>query len=384
MSLATRCTQCGTVFRVAQDQLKVSEGWVRCGRCDEVFSALEGLFDLERESPPPLPASSAEDIVSHRDQAYAGSHREPEHVARPRLPTPLGRSTRSGAFDQDLGRPAQEEDEDTVVRLSSSTARSRPSAAESDEAEVEGEDETLEESLAPGQSTHDGGPETVIGGSLADVDFADARHSSELLLDPDAAGRPFEPGTAEAEALAIAEQARPAPGFVRKADSRARWQSPLARTGLTVLALLLALGLLLQYVHHDRDLIAARWPAAEPALQAWCGIAGCTIQAPRQLADVRIESSKMTPAPSAAGVADGAVRLSVVLRNHGAIRVLLPSLDVTLTDNAGRTVSRRALSPADFGVTDPVLPSGAESTLQAVLDTGERKAAGYTVDVFYP
>src|SRR3954470_12029440 len=52
MSLATRCTACGTVFRVVQDQLKVSEGWVRCGRCDEVFNAIEGLFDLERDAPP--------------------------------------------------------------------------------------------------------------------------------------------------------------------------------------------------------------------------------------------------------------------------------------------------------------------------------------------
>src|SRR5690606_21024397 len=52
MSLATRCTHCGTIFRVVQDQLKVSEGWVRCGRCDEVFNALEGLFDLTREQPP--------------------------------------------------------------------------------------------------------------------------------------------------------------------------------------------------------------------------------------------------------------------------------------------------------------------------------------------
>ena len=34
MSLATRCTSCGTAFRVVQDQLKVSEGWVRCGRCN--------------------------------------------------------------------------------------------------------------------------------------------------------------------------------------------------------------------------------------------------------------------------------------------------------------------------------------------------------------
>src|SRR5678816_123447 len=64
MSLATRCTSCGTVFRVVQDQLKVSEGWVRCGRCDAVFNALEGLFDLGRDSPPewnggPAPTLSA-------------------------------------------------------------------------------------------------------------------------------------------------------------------------------------------------------------------------------------------------------------------------------------------------------------------------------------
>src|SRR6476620_1776313 len=65
MSLATRCTSCGTAFRVVQDQLKVSEGWVRCGRCNEVFNAIEGLFDLERDMPPddgaaapPPPASS--------------------------------------------------------------------------------------------------------------------------------------------------------------------------------------------------------------------------------------------------------------------------------------------------------------------------------------
>ena len=52
MSLATRCTSCGTAFRVVQDQLKISEGWVRCGQCNAVFNALEGLFDLGRERTP--------------------------------------------------------------------------------------------------------------------------------------------------------------------------------------------------------------------------------------------------------------------------------------------------------------------------------------------
>lgn len=49
--LATRCSACGTVFRVVPDQLRVSEGWVRCGRCSQVFNALEGLVDLETGLP---------------------------------------------------------------------------------------------------------------------------------------------------------------------------------------------------------------------------------------------------------------------------------------------------------------------------------------------
>ena len=55
MSLATRCPACGTVFRVVQDQLKVSQGWVRCGQCHEVFNALESLFELGASAPPPAP-----------------------------------------------------------------------------------------------------------------------------------------------------------------------------------------------------------------------------------------------------------------------------------------------------------------------------------------
>jgi predicted Zn finger-like uncharacterized protein len=43
MSLTTRCPACGTTFRVVPDQLKVSEGWVRCGRCSEVFDARVSL-----------------------------------------------------------------------------------------------------------------------------------------------------------------------------------------------------------------------------------------------------------------------------------------------------------------------------------------------------
>ena len=78
MSLATRCTACDTVFRVVQDQLKVSEGWVRCGRCQTVFSALEGLFDLT-----PEPAAPAAAVVSDEPAALPETVPEPPAPSRP-------------------------------------------------------------------------------------------------------------------------------------------------------------------------------------------------------------------------------------------------------------------------------------------------------------
>jgi predicted Zn finger-like uncharacterized protein len=76
MSLATRCTACGIAFRVVQDQLRVSEGWVRCGQCREVFNALEQLFDLDRDgwpAPPRArpPAPAAPDASSPASDAGA-------------------------------------------------------------------------------------------------------------------------------------------------------------------------------------------------------------------------------------------------------------------------------------------------------------------------
>jgi predicted Zn finger-like uncharacterized protein len=71
MSLATSCSHCGTIFRVVQDQLKASEGWVRCGHCQQVFNALEGLFDLERREPLAAPPSFAESSSSGEFAPFA-------------------------------------------------------------------------------------------------------------------------------------------------------------------------------------------------------------------------------------------------------------------------------------------------------------------------
>jgi predicted Zn finger-like uncharacterized protein len=45
-----------TMFRVVPDQLRISEGWVRCGQCDEVFDASVHMQALNEPLNPPEPA----------------------------------------------------------------------------------------------------------------------------------------------------------------------------------------------------------------------------------------------------------------------------------------------------------------------------------------
>ena len=56
MALATRCPHCQTSFKVANDQLKLHAGLVRCGSCNQTFNGIEHLIPLEN---PAVPASAS-------------------------------------------------------------------------------------------------------------------------------------------------------------------------------------------------------------------------------------------------------------------------------------------------------------------------------------
>ena len=67
MSLITRCPACKTMFKVVPDQLRISEGWVRCGQCSEIFDASKHLQGSEVEAsqatPVGLQAAAAKTAV---------------------------------------------------------------------------------------------------------------------------------------------------------------------------------------------------------------------------------------------------------------------------------------------------------------------------------
>jgi len=229
------------------------------------------------------------------------------------------------------------------------------------------------------ESGHDSTPATRVS-ERDRLEFPDAQFDPEMLADDTLDAQP--PGAEPVPAQPLAATEPPStPSFVQHAQRNARWNTPGMRALQGVVAVVLVAALGLQVAHRFRDLIAARWPGTGPALAAWCGSAGCTIDAPRRIEDVAVESTALARASS---VPDDAFRLSVVLRNRGAMTVALPSVDLSLTDANGQLVSRRMLAPRDFGVASTSMRAGAEAALQLVLSTSGARVTGYTVEVFYP
>lgn len=329
MSQATRCTACGTVFRVVPDQLRVSEGWVRCGRCAEVFNAVENLVD-----PPLTPAGTTNASVT----ASAGAA-----MAR------MGAVPAPGRAEAVLPRSAAAADIDVP--------------------------------LDPAPDAWPAGDRDVS----ADPDDPDERYAASSLppsgFDPSPPLHPL-PASAAGAPAADRSPAQALPSFVRRADRAARWQQPRVRAALAAVALLGLLGLLGQAAHSYRDLLAARWPAAQPLLAQACAVLGCTVQPPRLIDALVVDSSGLLRVERSS-----VYKLSVTLRNRDALAVALPALDLTLTDTQGRLVSRRALRMDELGQTQTSLAAGAELVLQATLQTPETAGAavaGYTIDLFYP
>lgn len=52
MNSLTRCPACSTTYKVVPDQLRISEGWVKCGECNKVFDASQYLFHADDETIP--------------------------------------------------------------------------------------------------------------------------------------------------------------------------------------------------------------------------------------------------------------------------------------------------------------------------------------------
>lgn len=350
MSLITRCPACGTMFKVVADQLKISQGWVRCGQCSEVFDAAAHL--QPRAAPSPLPSPASASSTSDSEPSSAADPADTDAVA------PLATLLLAPESSQSPADPAP-----VVPPLA---PRSRPE---------------VQVSMPP---------------DLAAEVFASSVSPDGYEL-PDAPAREA-PEDSSFDASEAPHELQHDVSFVRDARRQAFWRRPAMRWALGAAALMLMVGLLLQVALFQRSALAARQPGLNASFQTLCVYLHCEIQPLRQIESIVIDSSSFNK------IGPDAYRLKVVIKNTGSVTLAMPSLELTLTDSQDQALLRRVLAPGELGASAATLAAGAEfsgllaigvsnpasppnagaSTSAAPAPSAPLRVAGYRVLAFYP
>ncbi len=363
----TVCPKCSLKLVVTASDLRVAQGYVRCGRCANVFNALVGLSDEElsqpasaqpdasapheAEPPPPIASSLAE---AGTDRAQAEPQDDTE-LSEASLEFDAAATDVSEVFIEprldDIGSTGRSEtiilrgeDELPVEEPAPPAAAAQDAGAqdvpadappgpeapprahsleETDEFEL-ADIEALLESGATRDEAGNGGPS--IGSEPESPGSAPADHAADLPAEPP--GPPPQRGHGPLAEVAEFEAAAPPPRHLG-----------LLRAASAGLALLLAV----QVVHHDRARLAAIGWLHRPltALYAALGMpfaAHWNVRAyeVRQLGAVVLPG---TPA---------ALTVRASIENTAARAQPLPLLRVTVQDRFGNPVAARDVRPQAY------------------------------------
>jgi predicted Zn finger-like uncharacterized protein len=157
------------------------------------------------------------------------------------------------------------------------------------------------------------------------------------------------------------------------------------RTGLWVSLSLLLLALLaFQAAYAFRTELMVLVPQSRMYYERACEWLGCTVALPRLSSFLHIEASDLK-APDPAR--PGEIELLVAVRNRAPVEQDYPAFELTLTNSQEQTIARRVFLPAEYlhwiDAADG-LKAGAELAIRLFLDTGDLRAAGYRLYLFYP
>lgn len=327
MSLITRCPACDTLFKVVPDQLRISDGWVRCGQCDEVFDANahlqsdESIAPVEPETPVAYDWGAIVDSAAPTDPEPA---QEPEPELEPQaVPDPV-----LDAADT----------EDPFLAMS---------------------------------------PQALGGTSPAEAAAVEAMDPMDVVP-----GEEVEPEPRFVQAVKPVGADAAAISFMYGKPPVEAGASRRARVIVVGACCVLAAVLGLQWLVQDRDRIAVTDPVARQVVDAVCAVVGCKISPLRQIESVVIDSS------SFAKVRTDVYRLGFTLKNTAPIELAVPSLELTMTDMQDQALVRRVFSPAELESKGASIAAGAEWTVSVPvavkLSSDTERISGYRLLAFYP
>jgi predicted Zn finger-like uncharacterized protein len=392
MALATRCPHCKTTFKVANDQLKLRAGLVRCGACKEIFNGIEHLLRPDAveksasptptppepasvvpvaETAPPIkpdtaPKEETPDIASFLRSRPATPESEsestkPAPAARPVAPAaPLDHSYHSAEND-----PLQRM---TLVDFS---------YANDDTAEEDPTTQPQPQQKTQAQPKPDPNQPDPLKEAIEALQRKPLRGRKKLgrkhrKAEHDDEEEDIDEGDSEAEEPDFMIRARRREGIGRK-----------IRLFMGIASVFMLMALAAQSTYVLRNKLAVWFPQARPTLDRVCAVLDCRVNLPAQIEAVSIESSEL----QALAPEKNTFSLTLLLRNHSATAQAWPNIELTLNDANEQAIARRVFLPREYlgrQQDSTGFAAKSEQSFKLFFELTEIKASGYRVYVFYP
>ena len=403
MALTTQCPFCQTAFRVANDQLKIRGGLVRCGACNKVFNAQEHLLEQEAASATAAPATAPVELAKPAPvplQQTTGQQALPEPAPAPSPQTPVndppvstptevveaeelrGRVPKRESVEfidfVEVGR--QQPPDDEICLDLDIPGELRPAVAAMTE-DDQAAQSSQEHSETPTELDTDRAAETV---AEAKAD-ADAGTKAEAGSGPEPAAE----SDTESQAESAVEDASETPddfdepGFIKRAR-RLQRNARITRMAMGLGSVLLLIGALAQGAYTFRNQLAVSVPQLKPYLTDGCALLGCRIDLPGRIDAISVEAIELQQS----ALQKDALILTLLLRNRSSGLQAWPHIELTLNDTNEKTIVRRVFTPAEYLPARPLADRGfnaaSEQPVRLVFEVAQLKPSGYVAQVFYP
>lgn len=354
--MVTTCANCRQQLAVTAADLRVGQGFVRCGRCDKVFNALLTLAEGPADAGP--------------EDAARGTLSIPALDEQDPLPPLPGREAEA---DSPFGAIDEVEVVETHV-----TGQYRSLVLEGDQ--IRPDELVLQEDPAPAaKDARDAAAADTVADDLADDEMA-----RDIIRQ--ATSQPID--------ILLGEEDRPAPHpaitlppppapEVSDFDPHEALGNPRRISRFWhVAAVLLLLLLAGQYVHHQRHTLVTL-PWLERPLQQIYGLLGSSVEPAWDLANY--EMGQLGGMESSGGARTLVLRAAVAVRKEATRGQPPPLLRAVLSDRWGNVLARHELTPQDWllGEAPALIAPGQRLDAQLSMPAPDG-VAGFTVHPCLP
>ena len=311
----TVCPKCTLTLAVTANDLRMGQGYVRCGRCANVFNALLTLSQEPLEEATTSAAPTAADPASSSQiQAALRDDAPDDQTAGQSLPVSELHSHAERAGGPSLHLATEQSSDGSIENESSFAA----GTGTFETIVLEGDGITQTEEYVPEES---------VDSEMAALTQRLGLAAQQPLLSP-----PYE--------SALGDEPLEAEAFEPRSANQ--WL-PTARWPWITACALLALLLVLQGINHWRDALAAS-PHWNAALGRTYAAIGLPLDPHWNLAayDVRQQGAVADPNDNQV------IRVRLSMTNHADRAQPLPLLRVTLLDRYGKRVASSDLTPSQY------------------------------------